>query len=239
MASRGPRGRTWGRLFLPTEIDALAMSHPDRGPLNVALVWIRDFLSHGHRDIGRANSVCPFIPAALAKETLWLATSEAVDPIDVEQVMVGLANSFETTIPTFGPDAQFAAYVVVFPGVPLEYAPSSIDAVQNRLKPSFVERGLMIGEFHQGNRTPAVSPGATPGFFPNRAPISMLAIRSAVSGDQKFLRFDGLTASERLRLMRGYLRGVVRTTGNPRAREYAVTFLSICELQLELAETSD
>jgi hypothetical protein len=45
----------------------------------------------------------------------------------------------------------------------------------------------------------------------------MLAIRSAVEGDLKFLRGEG-SAVERLRMLRGYLTGVRRTAATAKAR---------------------
>jgi hypothetical protein len=62
------------------------------------------------------------------------------------------AAQFEATLEAPGPNAKFAAYVVVVPGTTPSYAAGSIDAVQGQLRPSFVERGLIIGDFHEGTR---------------------------------------------------------------------------------------
>jgi hypothetical protein len=225
-------------LLRPSEVDVLAKTAPHQAAMAEGLRWMRDFLSRDHPDIGRPGTVCPFVPGALQRETVLVAADESVDPIDVESTMLAVAKEFEGTLAGLGPQAQFAADLVVFPNVTASFAPGSIDAVQRRLKPSFVERGLMIGEFHQANETPAASPKATPGFYPNRAPIAMLAVRSAVEGDLRFLNFDGLSAVERLRLLRGYLLGVARTTASARSRESAAALLAVCEMQLETAKWS-
>jgi hypothetical protein len=235
MAFRGEGRPTRTPLLRPSEVDALVEAAPHKAVMTEALRWMREFLSRDHPDIGRPGSVCPFVPGAVQRETLLIAADESVDPIDVEATMIAIAQEFEGSIAELGPQAQFAADVVVFPNITASFAPGSIDAVQRRLKPSFVERGVMIGEFHQANETPAASPNATSGFFPNRAPIAMLAIRSAVDGDLRFLKFEGLSAVERLRLLRGYLTGVVRTTASARNRDSAAALLAVCEMQLETA----
>ena len=77
-----------------------------------------------------------------------------------------------------------ASLVVVFPDVSDEEAPGYVDEVQRALKDSFVEEGLMLGEFHALNRTPSVYSETV---FPNQSPVPMLAIRHMVITDWRFL----------------------------------------------------
>ena len=98
---------------------------------------------------------------------------------------------FSKLEPRTGAGVQFKTILMVFPGVRTEDAPSVIDAVQAKLKPSFVhDHHLMIGEFHELNMTEAVGfPGKN--IFPNRSPVPMLAIRVIVIQDfPKFLKPD-------------------------------------------------
>jgi hypothetical protein len=46
---------------------------------------------------------------------------------------------------------MYKAIVLIFPDMPLYFAPELIDSVQTELKPLFVNKGLMIGEFHSAN----------------------------------------------------------------------------------------
>ena len=35
--------------------------------------WIKTFVVKPHKDLGRAGTVCPFVPGSLERKTLWLA----------------------------------------------------------------------------------------------------------------------------------------------------------------------
>ena len=59
-----------------------------------------------------------------------------------------LLRRFDELEPRTGRAAAYKAVVMIFPQVPLSHAPRLIDGVQLALKPEFVARGLMIGEFH-------------------------------------------------------------------------------------------
>lgn len=94
--------------------------------------------------------------------------------------------------------------VLVFPSISHEEAHEYVDKVQALLKPEFVEKGLMIGEFHRSNNTPALHSSA---LFPLRTPYPSLAIRHMVPSDLPFLVHEE-------RLLRGYLR-VFRNDPSP------------------------
>jgi Domain of unknown function (DUF6875) len=38
--------------------------------------WIKTFVVKPHQDLGRAGPVCPFVPGALERKTLWLAPEQ-------------------------------------------------------------------------------------------------------------------------------------------------------------------
>ena len=43
-----------------------------RTPRTVA-DWIETFVTRPNKDLGRAGPVCPFVPVAMERKTLWLA----------------------------------------------------------------------------------------------------------------------------------------------------------------------
>jgi hypothetical protein len=71
--------------------------------------------------------------------------------------------------------------VILFPGA----APTVIDVVQLELKGSFVEQGLMLGQFH--DRPPVDGGLWNAAFRPLRCPVPLLAIRHMVPTDLPFL----------------------------------------------------
>ena len=80
------------------------------------------------------------------------------------------------------------ALMVLFPAVGPHDVPWVIDAPQRHLKTEFVERGLMVGEFHAG---PPMAAGLhNPRFRPLRSPVPLLAIRAMVPTDLPFLLGD-------------------------------------------------
>ena len=84
--------------------------------------------------------------------------------------------------------ATFRALVMLFPGVAAPRAHRVVDAAQRVLKPEFVSRGLMIGEFHAGNNTHGLHSDS---FFPLRCPVPALAVRSMVRSDIVFMETEG------------------------------------------------
>jgi hypothetical protein len=94
------------------------------------------------------------------------------------------------------------AFVLIFPDVHIEEATKVIDGVQQKLKPLFVESGLMLGEFH--NR--AESPGLhNPNFRPLRSPIPLLVIRPMTEIDFTFLMSPD-NPHLRIRYLEAYLK---------------------------------
>ncbi len=206
--------RSIGELFSPSAVDSLPKADPQTESLVTALAWLRSYLAQHDPDVGRAGPVCPFVPVGLTRDTLWLVVEAVVSPDEVESAMLAYLEEFEMRTVGFGATMSSASIIVIFPGIGPADAPLAIDAVQRRLKVQFVERGFMIGEFHAANTTPAVSPTATPGTFPNRSPISMLAIRALVRNDKKFLSGEGFSTLDRLRMKRGFLQSQLRATTN-------------------------
>lgn len=83
---------------------------------------------------------------------------------------------------------QNHALLVAFPAVGVRDVGWVVEDSQRRLKTEFVERGLMIGEFHPG---PPPAPGLhNPSFRPLHSPVPLLAIRRMVGTDLPFLTAD-------------------------------------------------
>jgi hypothetical protein len=165
---------------LPTSL------HPqDRSDLRRILQWGRDFLCTGNPDLGRSGAVCPYVPPALERNLLWLASHRGlVSRAAIREVIRGYRDWFIELEPTAWPGARFKAIIVVFPDVTSEDAPDIIDEVQRELKPEFVARGLMLGEFHPDCPSPGVR---NPSFHPLQSPIPLLVIRHMLPMDFLFL----------------------------------------------------
>lgn len=159
-----------------------------RQPLQEVVAWAREYLCRPHSELGRSGAVCPYVQTALDKGLFLLTvcpgnefSSEGV----VERVM-RYRDWFLEIEPRSGPEAMFKTILLLFPDIPLSDAPHLIDATQERLKPEYVKKGLMIGEFHA---TPPNKAGLwNPDFRPLRCPVPLLVIRHMVASDFAFLK---------------------------------------------------
>jgi hypothetical protein len=176
-------------------------ARPFRHQLQLVADWARDYLSNPHDELGRTGPVCPYVPTSLKKRLFYL-TVQAGGPQGLDRAAVTAAVAtyrdwFAELPPTDGQAAQFKTILILFPEVRTADAPEIIDATQAELKPSFVENGLMIGQFHP------LPPGEgglwNKDFRPLRCPVPLLAIRHMVPTDLPFLTRDR-------RLLDGYYR---------------------------------
>jgi len=129
------------------------------------LCYVREFLAKPHPAVGRGGPVCPFVPTSLKKNSIYMsvvrttALLEGVvveDKVDaVKEILCKLLKDFipifERLEPSEGRLRQFKAVILTFPDVELKLAHEIIDSVQRVVKEDFVERGLMVGEFHACN----------------------------------------------------------------------------------------
>jgi Cys-tRNA(Pro) deacylase len=105
---------------------------------------------------------------------------------DVERTLMRYRDRFLALEPREGPEAAFKTILILFPDLRAEDVPELIEGTQESLKLFYVEKGLMIGEFHFG---PPKKAGLwNPDFRPLQSPVPMLVIRNMVPTDFAFLR---------------------------------------------------
>lgn len=168
--------------------------------------WIRNYLAKPHPQLGRTGSVCPFAAPALAKDTLRLAVVRLQPTIDKRPQIVGAINHHREiflSAAASGEPPALRSTLVLFPDVSLEEAGELIDRTKEELKNSFVEQGLMLGEFHHQNESPGLH---NPAFMPLRSPIPMLVIRRMVITDFVFLNRSEYDTATRLRYLETYFK---------------------------------
>jgi len=155
--------------------------------------------------LGRKGPTCPFVPKALKISSMRLAvirSGAAPSMAEMSELVSGFIDVFERLEPTSGPQAVFKALLLLFPDVPLESAPMLIDGTQAMLKEAFVEKGLMLGEFHLANNSSGLH---NPQFYPLRTICPTLAIRHMVPQDLVFLTGDQYPPARRIAFLRSYV----------------------------------
>nr|WP_206756504.1 hypothetical protein [Pseudanabaena sp. FACHB-2040] len=151
----------------------------------------------------------------------------------IEAIVQQYRNVFLELQPNRGEMAVYKAIMLIFPDLEKEEEASLIDEIQQRLKPFFVEEGLMIGEFHEWNQTPGLHNAQ---FRPLQSPLPMLAIRFMVESDLPFL--DRLTDDPQVRAC--YLKAYLNRLGaglEEQKLRHAQTALMLAQSRIEPLST--
>jgi hypothetical protein len=181
-------------LFLVDDLEDVGrtgdLAERDVDALHAVADWIKAFVARPHKELGRAGAVCPFVPGALERKTLWLAPEQIAGRgvEDVVELMTCYASLFLNTQPTDGEDASSKAIVVVFTDMSADRAQGLFDDVLQRLAVrSYVEAGIVFGAFYEGNEGTAIYNSS---FRPFTSPVPFLFVRHGVIGDWKFFLDD-------------------------------------------------
>jgi hypothetical protein len=181
-------------LFLIEELEdadrTRELAARDLDALRAVADWITTFVARPHDDLGRAGSVCPFVPGALGRKTLWLVPARIADKSasDVVGLVKGYKTLFMHTQPIEGDEADYKSIVVVCTDLPAGRAHALFDDVLGQLgASSYAEDGLVLGAFYESNEGTAIYNSS---FRPFTSPVPFLLIRRAVVGDWKFFLDD-------------------------------------------------
>jgi hypothetical protein len=163
----------------------------DLNALRAIADWIETFVVEPHKDLGRAGTVCPFVPGSLDRKVLWLAPEPIADggePEVVVELVNGYKRLFLETQPIGGDDADYKVIVVVFTDLPADRAQGVFADVLERLAvPSYADDGILFGPYYDGNKATAIY---NSNFRPFQSPVPFLFVRQGVVSDWKFFLDD-------------------------------------------------
>ncbi|KAB8332533.1 DUF1415 family protein [Scytonema tolypothrichoides VB-61278] len=188
------------QLYTPIEVNQLQQDLPYL--INI-MQWVQSFLAKPHPDLGRSGPVCPFVPYAIKSNTIRFAVIHAknMEPQQLEEMVLCYRDTFLELEPRDRESAINKTILLIFPELDREETSKLIDGIQQKLKPLFVELGLMIGEFHKHNECPGLH---NENFRPLRSPIPMLAIRFMVESDLPFL-INADDIDSRIKFLEAYI----------------------------------
>ena len=177
-------------LFLPEDLEdadkTRDLSDSDLSALRAIAGWIKTFVVEPHKDLGRAGTVCPFVPGSLERKVLWLAPEQIADrgEQDVVELVRGYKSLLLATQPTDGDDADYKVIVVVFTDLPADRAQGVFDDVIEQLAiPSYADDGILFGPYYEGNEATAIYNSS---FRPFQSPVPFMFVRPGVIQDWKF-----------------------------------------------------
>jgi hypothetical protein len=163
----------------------------DLNALRAIADWIETFVVEPHKDLGRAGTVCPFVPGSLDRKVLWLAPEPIADggePEVVVELVNGYKRLFLETQPIGGDDADYKVIVVVFTDLPADRAQGVFADVLERLAvPSYADDCILFGPYYDGNKATAIYNSK---FRPFQSPVPFLFVRQGVVSDWKFFLDD-------------------------------------------------
>jgi hypothetical protein len=166
------------------------LARRDLDALRAVADWIKSFVVKPHQDLGRAGTVCPFVPGSLERKTLWLAPEQIADRDvpEVVELMSGYKRLLLDTRPTDGDNAIYNVIVVVFSDLSADRAQGVFDDVLKHLAiPSYKEDGILYGPYYEGNEGAAIYNSS---FRPFQSPVPFLFVRHGVTSDWKFFLDD-------------------------------------------------
>jgi hypothetical protein len=181
-------------LFLLEDLEdggkASELAETELTALQAVANWIETVVVRPQKDLGRDGPVCPFVPGALERRTLWLAAEQIakLDAPAVVELMNGYVSRFLDAEPRDGDDAKYKVTVVVFTDLPASRAQDLFDDVLQVLAaPSYAEGGVVFGPFYEGNAGTALYNSS---FRPFTSPVPFLFVRHTVISDWKFFLDD-------------------------------------------------
>jgi len=169
------------------------------------LEWLDRFVTRSHPDLGRPGAVCPRLAPALRTDTVWLVaialTGASPDhAVEASKVLGRLFEDLATR-----EQRQSAALLGFFPNLPARNSADFIDGGHRLVRPWFVERGLMLGEFHPTSTVGGVHNRDLPVM---RCPAPMFAVREITPHDLMFLDQPDTPPVNRLAYLEAFRRHV-------------------------------
>jgi uncharacterized protein DUF6875 len=176
----------------------------DNPPLKQLTEWIRQYITKPHSQLGRSGAVCPFVPAALNFQSLWVSIvdwspQDEAEACDLLKMYLSIYQSLEPEVEE-GKDLR--TLIVAFPMLKQRNIPAFIDAVHAATKPSVVDLGLMLGEFYPESLSPGIHNSQ---FYPLRSPMPLFVYRQMVPADLMFLDKPSDAPEQRIRFIQSYL----------------------------------
>ena len=165
----------------------------ERGAAHDAMAKMACFVSRHltgrHPDLGRAGPICPFARQGSATGGIRFADCDARSDEEarIGEIMAQVRDDFLSWGKSSGIPPMLRAFVVTFSALNGSKDAAMIERVQRRLKPEYVETGLMIGQFFPGCDEGGIH---NPEFRPLDAPVISLAVRFMALADAPFMLGD-------------------------------------------------
>jgi len=168
--------------------------------------WIHSYVSRPHPELGRSGVVCPYVPPSLRIGSLWIAVVDNEAPIssvnEICEILRRFLIAYESLEPLEGESLELKALIIVMDSIPVAMSGDLVRRAHAVMKPEVVNKGLMLGEFFPGNRSPGLH---NPAFFPLMSPMPLFIFRQMVINDVAFLNKASDPPALRVGFLTSYL----------------------------------
>jgi len=164
--------------------------------------WLEEYAPHPHPDLGRDGVVCPFMVRALRRDFVTMVAYDATGGDDgLAALARRLLDENLARARTLGPDRTYLVSMVVPQGRPDEELTAMVGRVHSILKPDFLAKGYMAGDFWPDHETVGLHSDT---FRPFTSPLPILGMRPMVPADLRFFAKHEPTPASRLRCLEVY-----------------------------------
>jgi heptaprenyl diphosphate synthase len=168
------------------------LSPTDLRIANELLAWAEQYLTRENPNINRprgSQTVCPFVRGSIKSNHFYMVFHPEIDGASerhIEHIMIAYMDDF-LAAPPVDPESQLTkSLLVVFPRIPHTRI-HVLDAVHKQIKTRFVQRQLMVSQFHKKCDERCVYNDA---FKVNLSPYPLMAMRHMSVHDILFLGED-------------------------------------------------
>lgn len=173
--------------------------------LAVVRRWLSEYAPHPHPDLGREGVVCPYMVRALRRDYVTMQTFDAARGDDELMALARrLRDDSLCRAATMGPDRTYLVSMLVPHGRPEPELKAMVARVHAAIKPEFLQRGYMAGDFWPDHQTVGLHSDT---FRPFTSPLPILGMRPMVPADLLFFIKHERTPQDRLCCL-GYFRQV-------------------------------
>ena len=181
-AGSSPANPQLVRLAAFSTLPAVWADRPDL--VGIVTRWVEDVVAQPDERLGRAGPMCPALPGVLRDDTLLVGCvgrSIFTRPDSMNHALASVADQvFRTT-------NDLACALLAFPGIEPWETRGCVEFAVQRMRPTLVSRGAMIGSFHPYQTRRSRHNRA---FQSMRAPTPLIGIRKLFTFDRPSLLDD-------------------------------------------------
>jgi hypothetical protein len=193
------------------DVPAIPIDGPVDERLRRAWEWITEFVILPNPALGREGDVCPYMARAVARDLVDLRqfdSSVGLEP--TLEFIRDMRDELEKRGEAAGSERMYHTSVIVPYGSSDEELTTIVDGIHRALKPEFVARGMMVGEFWPEHEAPGVH---NPDFRSQASPVPLFVLRFMVPTDVNFLSLPSTEPRQRLIYLEHYRRSFAPLSG--------------------------